>query len=580
MSLEVMRRRSDEERAEVIVIGAGPVGLVSAIQLGRAGIKTLVLERRRTFSVHPKASGIHARTMEIYRQLDLSALIRRNSVNYRGAFSVGWMTRLNGIELGSITVGATKEELDRFESWSPEMLAFCSQDVYEPLFAEALKQYPSVELRMACEANRIEQDSESVSVRYAFEGGERIARGHYLIAADGVRSPTRELLGIAETGMTPFGDSINVVFNSDLELYRAGREYGLFWIVNAETQGAFGWRRRGNLWSYNFEASADEDLASYGPDRCAEIIRTAVGVPNVEIQIISILHWKHDQSVTDRWRARRVFLAGDAAHRFPPHGGFGMNSGVQDSHNLIWKLVGRLRWGAGDQLLDSYEQERKPVAQRNGAQCVLNTQRMAAMGWMQKGSAALTAIETPEGAELRKKIGSAIPAQREQFFSQGQQFGQLYSSTALIDDGTPIEESSVSLYKPTGRPGARAPHIWLEGTNGRRSTMDLSGCGFALLAARDGQPWLAAATGAVDATHVPLAAFRIGSLECLQLPMDPRWEDMVGVGSTGALLVRPDGYVGARWKDLPENPQSALNTTLNKILSLQKDRSASLRDEI
>ena len=475
MSLEVLTKRADEERAEVIVIGAGPVGLVSALQLGRAGIKTLVLERRETFSVHPKAAGIHARTMEIYRQLGFSDLIRRNSVNYRGAFSVGWMTRLNGIEIGNLTVGATKEEQDLFESWSPEMLAFCSQDIYEPLFAEALKQYPTVELRMACEVNRIEQDNDSVTVGYAGKGGEGTAHGRYVVAADGVRSPTRKLLGITETGLTPFGDSVNVVFNADLETYRAGREYGLFWIVNAETQGAFGWRQRGNLWSYNFEASAGEDPASYTPDRCAEIIRIAAGVSDVEIRIISILHWKHDQSVTDRWRSGRVFLAGDAAHRFPPHGGFGMNSGVQDSHNLIWKLVARLRWAAGDDLLDTYETERKPVAQRNGEQCLLNTRRMAATGWMQKGSAALAAIETPEGTGLRERIRSAIPAQREQFLSQGQQFGQLYSSAALIDDGTPMEESSVSLYRPTGRPGARAPHIWLEAAIGRRSTIDLSG---------------------------------------------------------------------------------------------------------
>jgi 2-polyprenyl-6-methoxyphenol hydroxylase-like FAD-dependent oxidoreductase len=485
------------------------------------------------------------------------------------------MTKLNGIEIGNLTVGATKEEQDVFESWSPEMIAFCSQDIYEPLFAEALKQYPTVELRMACEVNRIEQDNDSVTVGYAGKGGEGAARGCYVVAADGVRSPTRKLLGITETGLTPFGDSINVVFDANLETYRAGREYGLFWIVNAETQGAFGWRQRGNLWSYNFEASVGEDLASYTPERCTEIIRIAAGVSDVEIRIVSILHWKHDQSVTDRWRSGRVFLAGDAAHRFPPHGGFGMNSGVQDSHNLIWKLVGQLRWGAGDHLLDSYERERKPVAQRNGEQCVLNTRRMAATGWMQKGSAALAAIETPEGTELRERIRSAIPAQREQFLSQGQQFGQLYSSAALIDDGTPIEESSVTLYRPTGRPGARAPHIWLEDANGRRSTIDLSKGGFALLAAHDGEPWLAAAAGAVEATNVPLAAFRIGGLECLQRPVDPRWEDIVGVGPKGAILVRPDGYVGARWRALPDNPQSALNTALEKILDLQKSRGAS-----
>jgi putative polyketide hydroxylase len=562
-------KRADEESFEVIVVGAGPVGLVSAIQLGRAGVKTLLLERRGGFSVHPKASGIHARTMEIYRQLDLADLIRRNSINYRGTFSVGWMTRLNGFELGNITLGGTQEEQDLFQSWSPEPQAFCSQDIYVPLFAEALKQYPSVELRLSSEVDFIEQNNEWVSIGYPSTGGSRRARGRYLIAADGVRSPIRRLLGVTESGQTPFGDSINVVFNADLERYRAGREYGLFWIANADTQGAFGWRRRGNSWSYNFEATPGEEPSSYTPDRCADIIRAAIGVADVSIDIVGILHWQHDQSVTDRWRVDRVFLAGDAAHRFPPHGGFGMNSGIQDSHNLVWKIVARLGSGAGDRLLDSYELERKPVAQRNAEQCVLNTRRMAAMGWLQKEPNALKMIETPEGAPLREKMSNAIPAQRETFFSQGQQLGQIYRSGAFIDDGTPIEESSVSVYRPTGHPGARAPHVWVEDSEGRRrSTLDLQGSGFALLVASNGEPWLRAAAAASEAAGIPLAALCMRAPAYRQMSGERAWEEIIGVGVTGALLVRPDGHVGARWSGLPNDPIAALRVALTAVLDL------------
>ncbi|MEA3180852.1 MAG: hypothetical protein QOI59_4375, partial [Gammaproteobacteria bacterium] len=206
---------SDITNVEVLVIGGGPVGLVSAIQLGRAGIKTLLLERRATFSVHAKAGGIHARTMEIYRQLGLASIVRKNSADWNGIFTVGWMTRLTGIELGKITLGASQADLDLFHSWSPETMAFCSQDVYEPLFAEAIKKYPSVELRLASEASTINQDKDGVSVGYTSpEHGKGTVRAQYVIGADGIRSPTRHRLGIGEDALPSFGNSINVVFEA------------------------------------------------------------------------------------------------------------------------------------------------------------------------------------------------------------------------------------------------------------------------------------------------------------------------------------------------------------------------------
>jgi putative polyketide hydroxylase len=566
---------SEPETFEVVIIGGGPVGLVSAIQLGRAGIKTLLLERRSTFSVHPKAAGTHARTMEIYRQLGLANAIRKNASDYNGAFSIGWTTRLNGIEIGGLTIGDKQADIDLFRRWSPETMAFCSQDIYEPLFADATHSYATIELRLGAEATGISQTPEGVNVEYTSpQHGKRTVFAQYAIGADGIRSPTRLRLGITEDALPSFGNSVNVVFEADMESLRAGREYGLFWIVNADIQGAFAWRRRGNLWSFNFEAGPGEDPAIYTADRCADIIRLAAGVPDLSLRVISILHWRHDQSVTDRWRAGRVFLAGDAAHRFPPHGGFGMNSGVQDSHNLAWKLVARLRWQAGEGLLDSYEKERKPVAQRNGEQCVLNTKRMEETGWLLKNPQALASIETPEGEPLRQKIRGAIPKQREQLFSQGQQFGQLYSSEAVIDDGTPVVESSVSEYRPTGRPGARAPHHWLLDMQGKEfSTIDLYDGGFVLLAARDGEAWVSAASQIADTTRIRLSGFLIGSAHCREVPGGTPWNDVVGISASGAALIRPDGYVGARWTSLPKDPRQVLEAALVHILDLPASRS-------
>src|SRR5882757_9389769 len=227
-----MSMSSDTTNVEVLIIGGGPVGLVSAIQLGRAGIKTLLLERRATFSVHAKAAGIQARTMEIYRQLGLANIVRKNSADWNGIFTVGWMTRLKGIELGKITVGGTQAETDLFSSWSPETMAFCSQDIYEPLYAAELKKYPSIELRTNSPATAIHPDEDGVTVQYTTpDQAPQSVRALYVIGADGVRSPTRNWLGITETTTPSFGTSINVVFAADLERYRAGREYSMTWIV-------------------------------------------------------------------------------------------------------------------------------------------------------------------------------------------------------------------------------------------------------------------------------------------------------------------------------------------------------------
>lgn len=545
------------EDFEVLIVGGGPVGLSTAIQLGRAGIRTLLLERRSNFSRHTKAGGIHARTMEIFRQWGVADRIRETS-GFHGVFSAGWVTRLTGEELGAIVMGAEPAERELFLSWSPELMALCGQDLYEPILADKAGEYPAVEILLGAELAEIAQDGEGVLARFTdADGALRQVRARYAVAADGVRSKVRNTLGIGEDALPSFGDSINVLFTAPLEEARAGRTHGLFWVVNGDTQGALSWKRRGDLWSYNFEARPGEDPHSYTPERSIGLIRAATGIADLPVEVISILHWQHDQAVTDRWRAGRVFIAGDAAHRFPPHGGFGMNSGVQDSQNLAWKLIARLRWGAGDALLDSYETERKPVAQGNAEQCLINTRRMAETGWLLNNPETLANIEKPEGAETRRRIAEGVPRQREQFFSQGQQFGHIYASPALLDDASEALVSTVSDYRPTGRPGARAPHVWLVGEDGERfSTIDTYDGGFVLLAAREGQGWSAAADRLPR--DISLSVHRV---------VAPVWQDVVGVLEDGAILIRPDGHVGARWASPPVDPAAALAEALGTILS-------------
>jgi hypothetical protein len=281
-----------------------------------------------------------------------------------------------------------------------------------------------------------------------------------------------------------------------------------------------------------------------------------------------VLRWRHEHAVADRWRVGRILLAGDAAHRFPPHGGFGMNNGIQDSANLAWKLAAVLRGEAGEELLDTYEAERKPVARYNAEQVALNTKRLEETGWLMGDRSVLETIELPAGESARRTIADAIPKQREQFWSQGQQFGQIYHEGAVMADGSEAVESSVEVYRPTTHPGARLPHLWLTGTHGdaRFSTVDLLGRGFVLLTTGDpGERWRAAAEQVAGELGIPIAVRDLGTGSSTR-PVEPADLALLEIEPGGALLVRPDSHVGFRATTAPADPTTELRAALTAIL--------------
>jgi len=275
----------------------------------------------------------------------------------------------------------------------------------------------------------------------------------------------------------------------------------------------------------------------------------------------------YDQAVTARWRSGRVLVCGDAAHRFPPHGGYGMNSGVQDAENLAWKLRVVLRGAATAGLLDSYEPERKPVAEFNGERALINTQALQETLWLADDPAALaTAERLHDGADIRQGTSVAVARQRDHFFTEGQQLGFVYESAAVVDDGTPAEQSTVSTYHATGHPGARAPHLWLADRDGAQcSTVDLCTDRFVLLAGPGGGPWLAAAQAAGDRLGVAISGHVIGT-GCDLHEVSGSWTDLYGVSATGAVLVRPDGHVAARFAALPADATAAVIDALGRVL--------------
>jgi 2-polyprenyl-6-methoxyphenol hydroxylase-like FAD-dependent oxidoreductase len=563
----------NSEQTEVLIVGAGPVGLSAALALGRAGIRCLVLERRDGFSRYPKANGVHARTMEIFREWGLADPIRALTAGAPEGVTIAWRTRLNGIEFGEIATDETDEARRRFEKLSPERLTTAGQHMFEPLLAKAAEELSNVTIRLGAEVVDIAACEDLVTVEYADSAGKsNTATAQYLIGADGVRSIVRRTLGVGEHSQKSLGTAVNVQFDADLDAYLGGRFVPLIWVVNKDTQGAFR-RHSPTRWRYNFDVPPGVDPEAVTWERCEWEIRQGVG-EEIPVTIDHMWTWTHDLAVVDTWRQGRVFLAGDAAHHFPPHGGFGLNSGVQDVQNLAWKLVAKLRWNAGERLLDSYEVERLPVADFNGEQMMRNTREMEKTGFLAQDKNFLSVVETDtdEGAQARATIAEGVQAQRAQLVNHGQQFGFQYESAAVVPDGTEIIESSLAEYRPNARPGARAPHSWVRLDGRVISTIDLYNGSFVLLTGPHILSWARAARRVHENLGIPVETFALG--RDLR-PVDETLSDLFdryGIAQTGAVLIRPDGFVGFRSAEQTGDEYSTLSSVLSEILDLTHAR--------
>jgi putative polyketide hydroxylase len=277
-------------------------------------------------------------------------------------------------------------------------------------------------------------------------------------------------------------------------------------------------------------------------ERCVELVRLAAGLPDLAVRVRSVLPWAMAAQTAERFRAGSVFLAGDAAHLIPPVGGYGMNTGIQDAHNLAWKLAGAVAGWAGPSLLDTYEAERQPVARLVTEQALLNIRQ---------------------------------PGRPEQYATLGLALGVSYDSAAVVPDGTPVPEiaNPVTDYVPAARPGSRAPHAWLQRNGERVSAIDLFDTAFTLLAGKSGQPWRDAAATALRDLGVPVAACTVGRGGDLG-DEDGTWAQLYGIGPDGAVLVRPDGHVAWRSAAASAEPRAELIRVLGAVLGQARTREA------
>ncbi|TPG38368.1 FAD-binding protein [Roseomonas nepalensis] len=513
---------------EVLVVGAGPVGLAAAIELGRRGVRCLVVERNDRVGQAPRAKTTNVRTREHLRRWGIADALRRASpIHPDRPSTIVFATRMDGPELARFedALNGTRARTNLYA----EEAQWVPQYVLEEVLRAHAASLPGVALRFGEELVSIAEGGEEVVsvLRDRATGAVREVRSAFVIGADGSRSAVREAIGARMMGRGALAGNVNVIFRAP-DLAARGRHGPgiMYWMVNADVPSVLGPLDEAGLWSFIATRLPDgHDPAAMDP---VELIRRGTGLRDLEVEVLRVDPWVAQELIADRYATRRVFLAGDAAHLHPPFGGFGMNMGIGDGVDLGWKIAATLRGWGGPGLLASYEAERRPVHERTIAESVVNYglvgNHLVQPGLEEEGLL---------GEATRREVGEIIRMTKvREFMTLGLVLGAHYGgSPIVVPDGSPAPAESATVYVPSARPGCRAPHLWLADGS---SLFDHFGPGFTLLVTEGGAGAAAPFAEAAAARGVPLAVLAPGDAR-----LRPRY-------GAALCLVRPDGHVAWR----------------------------------
>ncbi|WP_329239550.1 FAD-dependent monooxygenase (plasmid) [Streptomyces sp. NBC_00111] len=523
------------ERTDVLIVGGSMVGLAQALFLAQQGIRSILVERHAHISAHPRAQAASPRTMELMRALGLEQKVRAQENPHAQYGDILQVESLTGRELGRFD-GPFRHDPNEVSTTGWTLIG---QDRFEPLLRAKAEEL-GADIRFATEMVRYEQDADGVTavLRDVRSGEENTVRAPYMVAADGFRSTVREGLGIGTHGQGVFGRQMNVIFHAALDEYVADRRFFLCFVSNDKVKGVLGRLDDADRWVLAPSLPPQETHAEYSEEDCVEMVRAAVGVPDLEVAVESSTSWEVAARIADRFRSGRVFLTGDAAHVMPPTGGFGGNMGVQDAHNLAWKLASVLRGQAGAELLDTYEQERVPVAEFTVEQGVIRYLQRSGL------DEEVAARHRPETTVL---------------------FGHAYRSGAVLpesggDEGPLVEDPT----QPSGRPGTRAPHFQLRAGGADTPLHDLLKGGWWLLAGPDAGLWERAAGQVSRLTGLVFDFHEVGGEEPVEVTEG--FLKKYGITTGGAVLVRPDGFVAWRSVEQPADPAVELSAAVQLLL--------------
>ncbi len=531
------------KKTSVFVVGGGPVGLAMALLLDRFEIPFVVVEKSPSTTDHPKSRGCWPRTMELFRLWGVEDPVRRRGLG-DGTDIIAFVESMSGREYGRTT-----PEPDA-ATFTPAPKSVVAQDAVEEELFKVVERSRYGQVLFSTECTDVEMGTDQVvaMTRDLVTHQTQQWRADYLIAADGAGSSVRRKLGIEFDGPSTLAVMANDYWRADLSKLRIAQETSAVRVLPRDkslpssailnTNGRDRW-----LTISQIGINKDERDHPWTDQEVIDIARAHTGIPDLDVQIINRSIWRVSRQVAREFRRGRVFLVGDAAHRFPPTGGFGLNSGVQDAHNLAWKLAAVLSGRASDQLLDTYHVERRPVAESNANFSFNNRKRLDIVD---------EAVES--GNEDR--IAYWICDTDNHLHSIGQSLGFSYEGPAIVPDGTVGKPLNPRVYEPADRPGSRFPHLWLDSAR-QHSTLDWFDREFVLVAAPLGQAWEAAASTAAETLGIPVHYKRL-----------PRANPAEGIymGMRGAALVRPDGHVCYRAAWLPDDPAAEITAALRQVL--------------
>ncbi|QIJ60830.1 FAD-dependent monooxygenase [Streptomyces sp. JB150] len=555
-----MNQRADQadptiHQVPVLIVGGSLVGLSTSLFLGRLGVRHTLVERHAGTSIHPRGRGNNVRTMELFRVAGAEPMIRQAAAT---------LADNHGILQTPTLVGDAGEWLFReidpgggLARFSPSSWCLCSQNDLEPVLLDRAAQLGG-DLRYATELMSFDTDATGVTavVKSRETGEHTTIRAEYLVAADGPRSPIREQLGIGQSGPGDLFHNISITFRSRRLADIVGdRHFIVCYLTNPDADGALLPVDNRENWVFHapWHPENGETLEEFTDERCIEHIRRAVGVPDLDVELTGMAPWHAAERVAQSYGTGRVFLAGDSAHEMSPTGAFGSNTGIQDAHNLAWKLAAVLGGWAGEGLLDTYDAERRPVAEVTSARAAGRSVEHSHPGFA-----------PPPG------VGGGPGGGGPQRGILNVALGYRYPRGAVVgtDPAGPVVPESLDL---SGEPGSRAPHLWLRHQGERISTLDLYERSLVLLSdAAAGSGWHEAAVRVAASMSVPLLSYRVGSGPDAELTPEEGvdWSACHGTTPEGAVLVRPDGFVAWRAPGPVSDAEAELRRVLGEVLDI------------
>jgi 2,4-dichlorophenol 6-monooxygenase len=585
----------------VLIVGGGGAGLTASNLLSSLGVESMLVSRYSETSILPKAHILSQRSMEIFTDAGVAPEIFAKSAPLDNMTGAAWYSSLSG---GGPHDGHGRR-LGFVGGWGegntdPDYLAGSACPTanlplirLEPILKAHAERHPKATVRFGHELVDLEQDADGVTATVLDrKNGETYrVRSSYLLGTDGGRT-VGNLVGITTRVLSTIRKFVSLHISADLSEYFDDPGPMIRWVFNPEypeyldygcvliAMGPDHWGHRSEEWVVSIPLTVD-DPAAMKPEKLAEVIGNTLGIPGFSPTIHKVSEWWMQTALADEYRAGRVFLLGDAAHRHPPNAGLGLNSAIHDAYNLCWKIAAVLAGRAGNGLLDTYEVERRPVAKANldsSADLAVHQFKIApTLGVspdksIEENWAALRLFweDLPGSAQRRHAFSELLGLQASEFRPQNADLGYAYDSLAIVGDESPAVAplDPVRLYIPSSRPGHLLPHAWVVRGGEQLAIQSLvHGGHFALIAGEDGQDWVDAA-GKLAAKHdIPLRAVRIGLQDVDLVDVRLAWLKNREISASGAVLVRPDGHIAFRSLGGVDDPSATLTSVFGQIMA-------------